>query len=62
MDCEVASKCSWVIVATTTLVIISLYTNVFVAKFASILTAFGVNFSMSHFVVFRAVPPNPERL
>jgi putative flippase GtrA len=51
-----ASGVVGVIVATTTLVILSQYTNVFVAKFVSILAAFGFNFSMSHFVVFRAVP------
>jgi putative flippase GtrA len=56
-----ASGVLGVIVATTTLVILSHYADVFVAKFVSILAAFGVNFSMSHFVVFRAVPPNPER-
>ena len=57
-----ASGVLGVIVATTTLVILSQYANIFVAKFASILAAFGVNFSMSHFVVFGAVQPDPERL
>jgi putative flippase GtrA len=57
-----ASGVLGVIVATTTLVILSQHTNVFVAKFISILAAFGVNFSMSHFVVFRAVRPNPKPL
>ena len=57
-----ASGVLGVIVATTTLVILSQYTDVFVAKFISILAAFGVNFSMSHFVVFRAVPSNRKRL
>jgi putative flippase GtrA len=51
-----ASGVLGVIVATTTLVILSKYTSVLVAKFVSILVAFGLNFSMSHFVVFRAVP------
>ena len=51
-----ASGALGVVFATTTLVILSQYANVFVAKFVSILAAFGVNFSMSHFVVFRDVP------
>jgi putative flippase GtrA len=42
-----------VIVATTTLVILSHYTNILAAKFLSIIAGFAVNFSMSHFVVFR---------
>lgn len=40
-------------VATTLLVVLSPYLNVPVAKFVSIVAAFGVNFSISHFVVFR---------
>jgi putative flippase GtrA len=58
----VASGIVGVVVATTTLVILSRDANVFLAKFASVLAAFGFNFSMSHFVVFRAVPPAQERL
>jgi len=42
-----------VIVTTTTLVILSNYINIFGAKFFSITVGFAVNFSMSHFVVFR---------
>ena len=42
-----------VIVTTTTLVILSNYINIFAAKFFSITVGFAVNFSMSHFVVFR---------
>lgn len=42
------------IVATATLLMLSQYTNIFAAKLFSILAAFGFNFSMSHFVVFRA--------
>jgi putative flippase GtrA len=45
-----------VIVATTTLVIVSHYTNVFAAKCLSIIGSFAVNFSISHFVIFRPVP------
>ena len=51
-----ASGALGLVFATTTLVILSHYVNVFVAKSVSILAAFGVNFSMSHFVVFRAAP------
>jgi putative flippase GtrA len=51
-----ASGILGVIVATTVLVVLSSYTNVPLAKLASIIAAFGFNFSMSHFVVFR----NPE--
>ena len=50
------------IVATATLVILSQYTNVFLAKFASILASFGLNFSTSHFFVFRAATPNTKTL
>jgi putative flippase GtrA len=56
----VASGILGVIIGTTALVILSQYTNVFAAKFVSIIAAFGVNFSMSHFVVFRAVAPDPR--
>ena len=42
-----------VIVTTTVLVFLSHYTNVPAAKLASIVVGFGVNFSMSHFLVFR---------
>jgi putative flippase GtrA len=42
-----------VTVATTTLVILSHYTPLFAAKLVSIVAAFAINFSMSHFVVFR---------
>lgn len=57
----VASGILGVIVATTTLVALTHYTNVLVAKFVSIIAAFGVNFSMSHFFVFRRRAPCAER-
>jgi putative flippase GtrA len=41
------------VVATTVLVVLSCYVNVPVAKLMSIVAAFGVNFSVSHFIVFR---------
>jgi putative flippase GtrA len=55
-----ASGILGVIVGTIALVVLSQYTNVFAAKFASIIAAFGVNFSMSHFVVFRTIAPDPR--
>ena len=42
-----------VVVATTVLVLLSAYTNVPTAKLISIMVAFGVNFSISHFIIFR---------
>jgi putative flippase GtrA len=56
-----ASGILGVIVATTTLVVLSHCTNVLVAKFVSIVAAFGVNFSMSYFVVFRRRAAGAER-
>ena len=44
-----------VIVATATLVAMSHYTAVFVAKLISIAAAFVVNFSVSHFIIFRPI-------
>jgi len=49
-----------VTVATTTLVILSSYTNIFAAKFLSIMGSFAVNFSMAHFVIFRPLPAANE--
>jgi putative flippase GtrA len=48
-----ASGILGVTVATTVLVILSHYISVPIAKLASIASGFAVNFSMSHFVVFR---------
>ncbi len=53
----VASGILGVIVATSVLVMLSYFMPVLLAKLASILTAFVVNFTMAHFVVFRAKPP-----
>jgi putative flippase GtrA len=53
----VASGVLGVIVATTVLVALSYFMPVLVAKLASILAGFVVNFTMAHFVVFRAKPP-----
>jgi putative flippase GtrA len=62
-----ASGVLGVIVATTVLVLLSDYVSIPIAKLASIVAGFAVNFSMSHFVVFRrakagslsAAPANP---
>jgi putative flippase GtrA len=48
-----ASGIFGLVVATTTLVVLSQYVNIPVAKLVSIVAAFGVNFSVSHFFVFR---------
>lgn len=53
----VASGILGVIATTTTLVVLSHFIPVYAAKLASILAGFVVNFTMSHFVVFRAKPP-----
>jgi putative flippase GtrA len=54
----VASGILGVCAATTTLVVLSFYVQVFVAKLLSILVSFGTNFTMSHFVVFRQREPS----
>ena len=53
----VASGMLGVLSATTTLVVLSYFVEVFVAKLVSILVSFAANFSMSHFVVFRSKGP-----
>jgi len=53
----VASGILGVIATTTTLVVLSNFIPVIYAKLASILAGFVVNFTMSHFVVFRQKPP-----
>ncbi len=58
----VASGVLGVTVATATLVFSSQFTDVLAAKLLSIVAAFVVNFSMSHFVVFRAATPDARSL
>jgi putative flippase GtrA len=53
----VASGVLGVITTTTTLVVLSNFMPVLFAKLASILAGFVVNFTMSHFVVFRPKLP-----
>ena len=56
----VASGVIGAVVSTTVLVIMAKFLPVLAAKGAAILAAFVVNFSMSHFVVFRVRRPAPE--
>jgi putative flippase GtrA len=58
----VASGILGVFAATTTLVVLSYFVEVFLAKLVSILVSFAANFSMSHFVVFRRREPIDEKL
>jgi len=57
----VASGTLGVAAATTTLVVLSHFMPVLAAKLVSIAVSFAVNFSMSHFVVFRTKPDDGER-
>ncbi|WP_234831076.1 GtrA family protein [Rhodopseudomonas palustris] len=57
----VASGTLGVATATTTLVVLSHFVSVFAAKLLSIIVSFVVNFSMSHFVVFRTRPSDKNR-
>ncbi|MGA2999492.1 GtrA family protein [Bradyrhizobium sp.] len=51
----VASGIAGVTVTTSVLVLVAPYTNIPIAKLASIIAGFGVNFCMSHFIVFRSL-------
>ena len=57
----VASGIAGVIVATSVLVLLAPYTNIPIAKLASIIAGFGVNFCMSHFIVFRSLEIDPVK-
>ena len=48
-----ASGIFGMVIATAVLIVLTRYVNIPTAKLASIVVGFGVNFSMSHFVVFR---------
>jgi len=56
----VASGVLGVIATTTTLVALSHFMPVYAAKLLAILVSFVVNFTMSHFVVFRTKPTDPN--
>jgi putative flippase GtrA len=56
----VASGIAGVIVNTTVLFVASYWMPVLAAKLLAILASFLVNFSLSHFVVFRARGPQPS--
>ena len=53
----VASGLAGMVAATTTLFLLSYVASLLVAKLVSIAVSFVVNFSMSHFVVFKAKKP-----
>jgi putative flippase GtrA len=57
-----ASGILGVTVATTVLVVLSQSSDVPSAKLGSIIAAFGVNFCMSHFLVFRTSEPEIGRI
>jgi putative flippase GtrA len=50
-----------VIANTATLVVASYWMPVLAAKLLAIVASFAVNFSLSHFVVFRTREPRAER-
>lgn len=56
----IASGVAGMVASTTTLFILSYVLPVLAAKLISILVSFVVNFSLSHFVVFKARPPNGQ--
>src|SRR6478735_3546668 len=53
-----ASGVAGMVASTATLLALSYFMPVLLAKLASILVSFVVNFSLSHFVVFRERPPH----
>jgi putative flippase GtrA len=57
----VASGIAGVTVATSVLVLLAPYTNIPIAKLASIMAGFGVNFCASHFIVFRSLEIDPVK-
>jgi putative flippase GtrA len=57
----VASGVAGVIANTATLVVASYWMPVLAAKLLAIVASFAVNFSLSHFVVFRTREPRAER-
>ena len=57
----VASGIAGVLANTTTLVVTSYWVPVLAAKLLAIAVSFAVNFSLSHFVVFRARTGEVER-
>lgn len=56
----IASGVAGMVASTTTLFVLSYVLPVLAAKLISILVSFVVNFSLSHFVVFKARPPNHQ--
>jgi len=56
----IASGVAGMVASTTTLFVLSYVLPVLAAKLISILVSFVVNFSLSHFVVFKARPPKGQ--
>jgi putative flippase GtrA len=56
----IASGVAGMVASTTTLFVLSYVLPVLGAKLISILVSFVVNFSLSHFVVFKARPPSGQ--
>lgn len=56
----VVSGIAGMVAATTTLFVLSYVLHLLVAKLVSIAVSFVVNFSLSHFVVFRAKRPSAD--
>jgi putative flippase GtrA len=56
----IASGVAGMVASTTTLFLLSYVLPVLAAKLISILVSFVVNFSLSHFVVFKARPPKGQ--
>lgn len=56
----VASGIAGMVAATTTLFVLSYFLHLLAAKLVSIAVSFVVNFSLSHFVVFRAKRPSAD--
>jgi len=56
----IASGVAGMVASTTTLFVLSYVLPVLAAKLISILVSFVVNFSLSHFVVFKARPPSGQ--
>jgi len=56
----IASGVAGMVASTTTLLLLSYVLPVLAAKLISILVSFVVNFSLSHFVVFKARPPKGQ--
>jgi len=55
-----ASGIAGMVSSTTTLLALSYFVPILIAKLVSIVVSFAVNFSLSHFVVFRVRQPRDD--